>query len=138
MDKRTVPLSLPSNANNTTLANSRLTPAAIAELAQIVAEDTISSKQAREVFAHMVDSGDMPLKIIEEHGMKQVSDTSALEAFVEAVLAACPDKVAEYRNGKTGLLGFFVGMVMKESKGQGNPKLINELLLKRLDGSSLK
>ena len=79
-----------------------------------MAEDTISSKQAREVFAHMVDSGDMPSKIIEDHGMKQVSDTGALEAFVEAVLAAYPDKVAKYRNGKTVLLGFFVGMVMKE------------------------
>jgi len=122
------------NANNSNLAGVSFTPAGIAELARLVAEDTISTKQAREVFSLMTESGDMPSKIVEERGMRQVSDTGALEAFVETVLAAYPDKVAEYRGGKTGLLGFFVGMVMKETKGQGNPKLINKMLLKRLEG----
>jgi aspartyl-tRNA(Asn)/glutamyl-tRNA(Gln) amidotransferase subunit B len=120
------------NANNLTLSESLFTPAGIAELAQILVEGKISSKQAKEVFSLMVESGASPLKIVEEKGMQQVSDTDALEVFVETVLAAYPEKVAEYREGKTGLLGFFVGMVMKETKGQGNPKLINEVLLRRL------
>jgi aspartyl-tRNA(Asn)/glutamyl-tRNA(Gln) amidotransferase subunit B len=122
------------NANNVTLAGSRFSPQGIAGLARLVAAQTISSKQAKEVFALMGETGEAPERIVEERDMKQVSDAGAIEVLVEEALAANPEKVAEYRGGKTGLLGFFVGQVMKASKGQGNPKLINELLLKHLDG----
>ena len=64
--------------------------------------------------------------------MEQVSDTGAIEAVVDGVLAAFPDKVEQYKGGKTGLLGFFVGQCMKEMKGQGNPKVINQLLAQKL------
>ncbi len=120
------------NANNVALADARFRPEHIAELVKLVADDTISSKQAKEVFALMVESGDFPQKIVDEKGMKQVSDAGALEAEIKVVLEANPDKVAEYRGGKVGLIGFFVGQVMKATGGQGNPKLINELLQKHL------
>ena len=81
----------------------------------------------------MLEEDKDPASIVEERGMKQVSDTGAIEAVVDEVLAANPDKVAAYKGGKTGLIGFFVGQCMKAMKGQGNPKLINELLAKKLD-----
>ena len=85
-----------------------------------------------QVFAAILEEDKDPSVVVEERGMKQVSDTGAIEAVVDGVLAAFPDKVEQYRGGKTGLLGFFVGQCMKEMKGQGNPKVINELLTKKL------
>ena len=114
------------------LEDSPLTPARAVELVRLVADDTISSKQAKEVFAAVLDEDKDPAAIVKERGMEQVSDTGAIEAVVDAVLAANPDKVEQYRGGKTGLMGFFVGQCMKEMRGQGNPKLINELLGKKL------
>ena len=114
------------------LAASPLTPARMVELVQLLAEDAISSKQAKEVLAAVIDEGKDPAVIVEERGMKQVSDASAIEAVVDEVIAANPDKVAQYQGGKTGLIGFFVGQCMKAMRGQGNPKLINELLTKKL------
>ena len=95
-------------------------------------EDAISSKQAKEVFAAVLDEDRDPAAIVEARGMRQVSDAGAIEAVVDAVLAANPDKVEQYRGGKTGLIGFFVGQCMKQTRGQGNPKVINELLAKKL------
>ena len=88
--------------------------------------------ELRATYAAVLDEDKDPAAIVEERGMKQVSDTGAIEAVVDAVLAANPDKVAQYQGGKTGLIGFFVGQCMKEMRGQGNPKLINELLAKKL------
>ena len=85
---------------------------------RLTAEDAISSKQAKEVFAAVLDEDKDPAAIVEERGMKQVSDTGAIEAVVDAVLAANPDKVAQYQGGKTGLIGFFVGQCMKEMRGR--------------------
>ena len=73
-----------------------------------------------------------PEAIVEERGMKQVSDTGALEAIVDEVVAAHPDEVARYKEGNTKLIGFFVGQCMKASRGQGNPKLLNQLIAKKL------
>ena len=103
------------------------------QLVELVAADEISSKQAQEVFAAVLEEDKDPQVIVEERGMKQVSDTGAIEAVVDEVLAATPDTVEQYKGGKTGLIGFFVGQCMKAMKGQGNPKLINELLAKKLD-----
>ena len=97
-----------------------------------MAADEISSKQAKEVFAAVLEEDKDPQAIVEERGMKQVSDAGAIEAVVDEVLAANPDKVEQYKGGKTGLIGFFVGQCMKAMAGQGNPKLINELLSKKL------
>ena len=100
-----------------------LTPARAVALVRLVAEDAISSKQGKEVFAAVLEEGKDPADVVEERGMEQVSDAGAIEAVVDAVLAANPDKVAQYRGGKTGLIGFFVGQRMKETRGQGNPKV---------------
>ncbi|MDR3315537.1 MAG: Asp-tRNA(Asn)/Glu-tRNA(Gln) amidotransferase subunit GatB [Coriobacteriales bacterium] len=121
------------NANSLTLAQSKLTPAQLAQLAQLVTNEIISSKQGKEVLALAAETGEAPAQIIEQRGMKQVSDTGIIETIVDTVLATHPQKVEEYRNGKTGLLGFFVGQAMQASKGQGNPKLINEVILSRLE-----
>ncbi|MEF9877027.1 MAG: Asp-tRNA(Asn)/Glu-tRNA(Gln) amidotransferase GatCAB subunit B, partial [Gordonibacter sp.] len=109
-----------------------LTPERALALVKLTAEDAISSKQAKEVFAAVLDEDKDPSAIVAERGMEQVSDTSAIESVVDAVLAANPDKVEQYRGGKTGLVGFFVGQCMKEMRGQGNPKVINELVAKKL------
>ena len=114
------------------LADTALTPARALGLVKLVAADAISSKQGKVVFAAILDEDKDPDAIVAERGMEQVSDTGAIEAVVDAVLAAYPDKVAQYQGGKTGLIGFFVGQCMKEMRGQGNPKLINELLAKKL------
>ena len=114
------------------LADTALTPARALGLVKLVAADAISSKQGKVVFAAILDEDKDPDAIVAERGMEQVSDTGSIEAVVDAVLAANPDKVAQYQGGKTGLIGFFVGQCMKEMRGQGNPKLINELLAKKL------
>lgn len=114
------------------LSNSALSPARAVQLVGLQAEDVISSKQAKEVLEAVLAEDKDPASIVEERGMKQVSDTGAIEAVVDTVLAANPDKVAEYQGGKTGLLSFFVGQCMKEMAGQGNPKVINQLLAEKL------
>lgn len=114
------------------LASSPLTPARAVALVSMMADDTISSKQGKQVLDAVIDEDKDPAAIVEERGMKQVSDTGAIEAVVDAVLAANPDKVEAYKGGKTGLIGFFVGQCMKEMRGQGNPKVINQLLAQKL------
>lgn len=116
----------------TVLADTPLTPERALALVKLTVEDAISSKQAKEVFAAVLSEDKDPVAVVKERGMQQVSDSSAIEAVVDAVLAANPDKVAQYQGGKTGLIGFFVGQCMKEMHGQGNPKLIHESLEKKL------
>jgi aspartyl-tRNA(Asn)/glutamyl-tRNA(Gln) amidotransferase subunit B len=120
------------NANNQTLGTSALTPANLAQLAQLIAEGAISSKQGKEVLTLTVQSGEQPQRIVEQKGFKQVSDTGAIEAIVDEVLEQNPAKVAEYKEGKTGLLGFFVGQTMKAMQGQGNPQLISTIVAQKL------
>lgn len=110
----------------------KLTPRYAVELVNLTTSDAISSKQSKEVLAVILEEGKAPEAIIEERGMKQVSDTGAIEAVVDKVLSENPDKVEAYKNGKTGLMGFFVGQCMKETQGQGNPKIINALLAEKL------
>ena len=114
------------------LAASGIAPAQVASLAKLLAEDAISSNQAHEVFEAMAESGDDPAKIVDERGMRQVSDTSALQPIVDEVLAACSDQAQQYRDGNQKVIGFLVGQCMKASRGTGNPKLFNELLRKSL------
>lgn len=109
-----------------------LTPQRAVQLVELVASNAISSKQAKEVFSAVIEEDKDPAAIVEERGMKQVSDTGAIEAVIDQVLSANLDKVEQYRGGKTGLMGFFVGQCMKAMKGQGNPKLINEILASKL------
>jgi len=98
-----------------------------------VADKTLSRRIAKEVFEIMFESGQDAGAIIEERGLKQVSDSGAIDAVVDQVIADNPDKVAEYKGGKEQLIGWFVGQVMKASQGKANPQMANEALKKKLD-----
>ena len=107
----------------------------LGKLLDLIAADTISGKIAKDVFALMVETGAAPDAIVEARGLRQVKDTGAIDAAVAAVLAANPDKVAEYRAGKEKMFGFFVGQVMKAMAGRGNPALVNAAVRAQLGGS---
>lgn len=114
------------------LDESGVAPAQVAGLAKLLATDAISSNQAHEVFSAMAKTGEDPEKIVDERGMRQVSDTEALQVIVDQVLEACPSQAQQYRDGNQKVLGYLVGQCMKASRGTGNPKLFNELLRKAL------
>ncbi len=116
------------------IANSPVSPAQGAQLLGLVADGTLSGSLAKQVFEIMLETGDDPEKIVEERGLKQTSDTGAIDAVIAEVMAANADKVAEYRGGKDKLFGFFVGQTMKAMAGKANPGVVNDLLKKALDG----
>ena len=107
---------------------------ALGELVGLIADNTISGRIAKDVFAAMVDTGESPAAIVEAKGLKQVTDTGAIEAMIDEVLAKNEDKVTQYRSGKDKLFGFFVGQVMKASGGKANPGAVNEILKAKLQG----
>jgi aspartyl-tRNA(Asn)/glutamyl-tRNA(Gln) amidotransferase subunit B len=104
------------------------------ELLKLIEGGTISGKIAKTVFDEMWRSGKEPAVIVEEQGLVQVSDSGAIEAIIDEILTREAGQVAEYRSGKDKLFGFFVGQVMKASKGKANPTVVNELLLGKLKG----
>ncbi|MFN3449728.1 MAG: Asp-tRNA(Asn)/Glu-tRNA(Gln) amidotransferase subunit GatB, partial [Roseococcus sp.] len=104
----------------------------LGELLDLITDGTLSGKLAKEVFEAMLEADEPPGAIVEKRGLRQVTDAGAIEAAVEAVLAANADKVAEYRAGKDKLFGFFVGQTMKAMAGKGNPALVNEVLKAKL------
>jgi aspartyl-tRNA(Asn)/glutamyl-tRNA(Gln) amidotransferase subunit B len=106
----------------------------LAQLLELVDQGVISGKIAKMVFEEMASSGKAPRQIVEEKGLVQISDSTAIEEVVANVLANCSAEVTAYKNGKTKLLGFFVGQVMGETRGQANPKMVNEILRKKLAG----
>ena len=107
-------------------------PEALAELVRLVDGGTISAKIANDIFGDIFEQGVMPEAYVKEKGLVQISDTSALEAAVDEVIAANPAEVEAYRGGKTKLISFFVGQIMRATKGKTNPALVNELLAKKL------
>ena len=115
-----------------TIQDSPVSPSQGAELLALVADGTLSGTLAKQVFEIMLETGDGPSKIVEERGLKQTSDTGAIETVIADVLAANQDKLAEYRSGKDKLFGFFVGQTMKAMAGKANPQVVNELLKKAL------
>ena len=110
-----------------------ITPANLAQLVDMIADKSINGKQAKEIFIKMLDGeSGTPADIAEKFGMQQITDTTAIEKAVDDVIAANTAQVEQYRSGKTGLLGFFVGGVMKATGGKANPAVVNELLRKKL------
>ena len=107
-------------------------PDHLAQLLGQIKEGKISGKIGKDVLDIMAETGKAPAKVIEEQGLVQISDTDELEGVVDGILAEHPDDVAEYRAGKTKLLGFFMGQVMRATQGKANPKMVNELLQKKL------
>ena len=113
---------------------SPVSAASLGEMIDLIADSTISGKIAKDVFAEMVETGASAAAIVEAKGLRQVTDSGAIEAVIDAVLADQPGKVAEYRSGKDKLFGFFVGQVMKATGGKANPGLLNDLLRHKLAG----
>ena len=101
---------------------------------RLIDDKTISGKMAKEVFAEMFATGKAPADIVKEKGLVQITDTSAIEKIVNDVIAASPKQLEQYKSGKTGLMGFFVGQVLKASGGKANPQAVNDILKAKLDG----
>jgi aspartyl-tRNA(Asn)/glutamyl-tRNA(Gln) amidotransferase subunit B len=116
------------------IADCRVAPASLARLGALIRDGTISGKMAKDVFEKMWASGEGPQAIVEREGLVQLSDEEALQATVTAVVAASPDQVAAYRGGKKATIGWFVGQVMKKTGGKANPRVVNALLRRVLDG----
>ena len=121
------------NRRGESIDASPVAPAQAAELLGLVADGTISGTIAKQVFEIMLETGEGAAAIVEERGLKQTSDTGAIDAEIDKILAANADKVAEYKSGKQQLFGFFVGQVMKAMQGKANPGVVNERLRAKLD-----
>ena len=115
-----------------TLEDSPVGPKQAAELLKLVADGTISGSIAKQVFEIMLETGQGAAAIVEEKGLKQTSDTGAIEAVIAEILANNPGQLEQYRGGKENLFGFFVGQTMKAMQGKANPQVVNELLKKAL------
>jgi aspartyl-tRNA(Asn)/glutamyl-tRNA(Gln) amidotransferase subunit B len=111
-------------------------PGSLAEMILLIEEGAISGKMAKDIIEDMYKTGKVPKQIIEEKGLVQITDEEALRKAIGEVIAANPGQLEQYRGGKEKLFGFFVGQVMKETKGKANPALVNEILKKMLAGSS--
>ena len=122
------------NEKNLEISQSPVSAKNLSKLINLIKDGTISGKIAKTVFEQMIDGDQDPLIIVKEKGLKQESDPKAIEELINKVIENNSDKVAEYKSGKDKLFGFFVGQAMKESKGKGNPQLINKILKEKLNG----
>ena len=116
------------------IVDSPISASALGELVKLIDQGTISGKIGKTVFQEMWKTGQSAEKIIKEKNLVQITDTSAIEKIIQEVLDANPSQVADYRGGRTKLFGFFVGAVMKASKGQANPETVNQILTEKLKG----
>ncbi len=116
------------------IAASPVTADRLGALVDLIGDGTLSNRLAKDVFEIMFETGDDPAKIVEERGLKQVTDTGAIEAAVDAAIAAGAKQVEQYKGGNEKILGWFVGQVMKATQGKANPQAVNEILRKKLDG----
>jgi len=113
-------------------SSSKLTATNLAELISLIDQNIINNRIAKDIFTDMLRSGKTPSSIVKEKGLEQVTDSAELEHHIDTVLTANPDKVAAYKAGKTGLAGFFMGQVMRESGGKANPQLVKDLIEHKL------
>lgn len=120
------------NKKNLEIKDSPVSAENLGKLIDLISKDVISGKIAKDVFEIMSETGENPEEIVEKKGLKQVTDTSAIEAIIDAVLEANPDNIASYKAGKVNLMGWFVGQVMKQSQGKANPAMVNKLLKDKL------
>ena len=120
------------NEKKLELKDSPVSAENLGELVELVSNGVINGKTAKDVFAIMADTGDNPEKIVEEKGLKQVTDTDAIEKIVDELLESATDNVVAYRGGKVGLFGWFVGQVLKQTQGKANPAVVNKILKEKL------
>ncbi len=121
------------NKDGKTITESPVKPSQVAKLVKLIDDGVISGKIGKQVFDILYQEGGDPEVIVKERGLVQITDTSQIEAVVDEVIKECPEEVKKYLSGKTKVIGFLVGQVMKKTKGKANPKLVNELLRKKLD-----
>ena len=121
------------NASGRAIGESPVSPSRLAELVKLVDRGTLSGKLAKEIFAKMFETGRSATEIVQAEGLRQITDANQLSEIIRDVLASSERQLAQYRGGKTGVLGYFVGQVMKATRGQANPRLVNQLLRKALD-----
>ena len=132
---RLVPHAVPMVANvvvNLVPATHAVTPEQVASLAELLATDALTFAQAREVLELVDGTNASPQQVVDERGLRQSTDADALAAIVDEVLARCVDQVRQYQDGNKKVVGILVGQCMKASRGNGNPKLFNQLLRQRL------
>jgi aspartyl-tRNA(Asn)/glutamyl-tRNA(Gln) amidotransferase subunit B len=120
------------NASGGRAASLKLAPESLATLVRLVEEGQISAKSGKDILPELLETGGDPEALVKAKGLVQISDTSALAADIDAVLAENPKELADYRAGKTKLMGFFVGQIMRRTKGQANPAVVNQLLSEKL------
>lgn len=120
------------NKENITISQSKVSASYLAAMIDLIMDNTISGKIAKDVFQEMWTSGHAPLQIVKDKGLEQVSDDGAIIAHIDAILKSYPEQVADYKAGKDKVFGFFVGKVMKETQGKANPSLVNDLLKRKL------
>jgi aspartyl-tRNA(Asn)/glutamyl-tRNA(Gln) amidotransferase subunit B len=101
---------------------------------KLIESETISNNAGKELLPELLTNGGSPAQMVEAKGLAQISDAGAIAAIIDEVMAANPKELEQYRNGKTKLLGFFVGQVLKKTGGRANPKLTNQLLAQKLNG----
>jgi aspartyl-tRNA(Asn)/glutamyl-tRNA(Gln) amidotransferase subunit B len=128
-------LSSALNRDNVEIAASRVSPAALCALLSRIVDETISGKIAKDVFEAMWAGEGTADAIIEARGLRQITDSGAIEGIIDAVIAANPQQLADYRGGKDKLFGFFVGQVQKATGGKANPAQLNDLLKTKLGGA---
>ena len=121
------------NAEQIEIGQTKLTPENLAGMVKLIADGTISSKIAKKVFTELVQNGGEASKIVKEKGLVQISDPAVLLGFVTEVLDANPQSIEDFKNGKDRAIGFLVGQIMKASKGQANPPMINKILLEEIN-----
>ncbi len=121
------------NKKRLDIAHSPISAENLGALVELIQKGVISGKIAKDVFEIMSETGENPEKIVEEKGLKQVTDTAAIEAIIDNVIASNPDNVTAYKNGKTNLMGWFVGQTLKLSQGKANPAIVNQLVKAKLD-----
>jgi aspartyl-tRNA(Asn)/glutamyl-tRNA(Gln) amidotransferase subunit B len=114
------------------ITESPVSAAHLGELVDLIADNTISGKIAKTVFADMLSTGKAPKAIVQEKGLVQVTDTGAITAAIDKIIASSPENVAAFKGGNEKVFGWFVGQVMKETGGKANPKILNDLLRQKL------
>ena len=122
------------NKAGKSIAESPIGPGALSGLLDLMADDTISGRMAKDVFDEMFETGKDPAAIVADKGLEQITDTGEIEAVVDEIIAANPDQAADVRSGNDKAIGWFVGRVMKATQGKANPKMVNDLLREKLGG----
>ncbi len=122
------------NKDNKLIEETLIKPEDIGELVNLIDKNVISGKIAKAVFKDMYKTGKSPKSIIDEKGLIQITDTKLIEEMADKIIKANPKAVEQYKSGKKNTMGFFVGQIMKETKGKANPKVVNEILTRKLEG----